>query len=87
MQLKEVCNDNLMQPKELFFVIPTHRLRDVGEAVEQYDEHFWRNGHRVRMIVFDDSSPDNHAKYYPLLERTSTHNDLYYASVNKYMSE
>ena len=67
-----------MQPKDLFFVIPTHRLRDVGEAVEQYDEHFWRNGHRVRMIVFDDSSPDNQAKYYPLLERTSTHNDLYY---------
>ena len=29
-----------MQPKELFFVIPTYRLRDVGETVEQYDEHF-----------------------------------------------
>src|ERR1039458_9628298 len=67
-----------MHPKDLFFVIPTHRLRDVGETVEQYDEHFWRNGHTVRMIVFDDSSPDNQTKYYPLLERTSTHNDLYY---------
>jgi hypothetical protein len=30
------------------------------------------------MIVFDDSSPANQAKYYPLLEQTRTHNDLYY---------
>src|ERR1700736_741754 len=67
-----------MLEKELFFVIPTNRLRDVGETVEQYDEHFWLNGHSVRMIVFDDSSPSNHAKYYALLEQTSTHNDLYY---------
>src|SRR5258707_2842381 len=67
-----------MQEKEPYFVIPTYRLRDVGETVEQYDEHFWRNGHSVRMIVFDDSSPANQAKYYPLLEQTHTHNDLYY---------
>jgi hypothetical protein len=67
-----------MQERELFFVIPTHRLRDVGETVEHYDEHFWRNGHSVRMIVFDDSSPSNQEKYYPLLEQTRTHNDLYY---------
>jgi hypothetical protein len=67
-----------MQEKELFFVIPTYRLRDVGETVEHYDEHFWRNGHSVRMIVFDDSSPANQEKYYPLLEQTKTHNDLYY---------
>ena len=26
----------------LSFVIPTNRLRDVGETVEQYDEHFLR---------------------------------------------
>ncbi|HMB85299.1 MAG TPA: hypothetical protein VKS62_02885, partial [Methylomirabilota bacterium] len=65
-----------MPSKELSFVIPTYRLRDVGETVEQYDEHFWRNGHSVRMIVFDDSSPANQAKYYPLLEQTHTHNDL-----------
>jgi hypothetical protein len=50
----------------------------VGETVEHYDEHFWRNGHSVRMIVFDDSSPANQEKYYPLLERTHTHNELYY---------
>ena len=67
-----------MQTKEVFFVIPTYRLRDVGEAVEHYDDHFWRNGHSVRMIVFDDSSPANQEKYYPSLELTRTHNELYY---------
>jgi hypothetical protein len=36
-----------MQANDLYFVIPTYRLRDVGETVEQYDEHFWRNGHSV----------------------------------------
>src|SRR5262245_12645973 len=69
---------NFMQETDLFFVIPTYRLREVGETVEQYDEHFWRNGYPVRMIVFDDSSPANHEKYYSLLEQTKTHNDLYY---------
>ena len=67
-----------MQEHDLFFVIPTYRLREVGETVEHYDEHFWRNGHAVRMIVFDDSSPANQEKYYPLLEQTQTHNDLFY---------
>jgi hypothetical protein len=63
---------------ELSFVIPTHRLRDVGETVEQYDEHFWRNGHSPQIIVFDDSTPTNQEKYFPLLEKTKTHHDLYY---------
>lgn len=67
-----------MQDPELFFVIPTYRLREVGETVEQYDEHFWRNGHSVTMIVFDDSSPANQEKYFSLLEKTSTHNPLFY---------
>src|ERR1700691_4669609 len=67
-----------MADNELLFVIPTHRLRDVGETVQDYDEHFWRNGHSVRMIVFDDSSPTNQEKYFPLLEQTRTHNELYY---------
>jgi hypothetical protein len=67
-----------MHDSDLFFVIPTYRLREVGETIELYDEHFWRNGHSVPMIVFDDSSPVNHDKYYPLLEQTSTHNELYY---------
>jgi hypothetical protein len=66
------------QDPDVFFAIPTYRLRDVGETVECYDEHFWRNGHAVEMIVFDDSSPANQEKYYPLLEQTSTHNVLYY---------
>jgi hypothetical protein len=67
-----------MPDNDLYFVIPTDRLRDVGETVELYDEHFWRNGHSVKMIVFDDSSPVAQEKYYPLLEQTKTHNDLFY---------
>jgi hypothetical protein len=67
-----------MAAPSVFFVIPTHRLREVGETVKSYDEHFWRNGHAVRLIVFDDSSPVNQEKYYPLLEQTKTHNELYY---------
>jgi hypothetical protein len=67
-----------MQDSEVFFVIPTYRLREVGETVERYDEHFWRNGHAVPIIVFDDSSPANQEKYYPLLEQTCTHNSFYY---------
>jgi hypothetical protein len=67
-----------MQEKQLSFVIPTFRLREVGQTVEHYDEHFWRNGHSVPIIVFDDSSPANHEKYYSILEGTATHNELYY---------
>jgi hypothetical protein len=67
-----------MHGKELFFVIPTYRLRDVGETVEAYDEHFWRNGHSPKIIVFDDSSPVAQEKYFPLLEKTKTRNDVYY---------
>ncbi|MDR3620456.1 MAG: hypothetical protein P4L85_13980 [Paludisphaera borealis] len=67
-----------MHVDDLYFVIPTYRLRDVGETVQQYDEHFWRNGHSPTLIVFDDSSPAAQEKYYPLLEQTATHNDLYY---------
>jgi len=64
--------------EDLSFAIPTNRLRDVGETVEQYDEHFWRNGHSPQIIVFDDSTPANQEKYFPLLEKTKTHRDLYY---------
>ena len=67
-----------MHAKDLFFVIPTYRLREVGETVQAYDVHFRRNGHTVRMLVFDDSSPANHQKYYSTLEQTTTHNELYY---------
>jgi hypothetical protein len=67
-----------MQADDLYFVIPTYRLRDVGETVEHYDEHFWRNGHSPTLIVCDDSSPSAQENYYPLLEQTTTHNELYY---------
>jgi hypothetical protein len=63
---------------EVFFVIPTYRLRDVGATVEEYDEHFRRNGQTVHMIVFDDSTPTTQAKYYSLLEQTRTRNELFY---------
>lgn len=67
-----------MNAGDLYFVIPTYRLRDVGETVEQYDAHFHRNGHAPKIIVFDDSSPSAQEKYYPILEQTRTHGDLYY---------
>ena len=60
------------------FVIPTYRLRDVGETIERYDENFWRNGHAVPLVIFDDSSQATHDKYYSCLERTRTHNELFY---------
>jgi hypothetical protein len=68
----------MMSEPELYFVIPTYRLRDVGETVEQYDEHFWRNGHAPTIVVFDDSSPAAQEKYYPALEQTRTHAELFY---------
>jgi hypothetical protein len=67
-----------MHSNDYYFVIPTYRLRDVGETIELYDEHFWRNGHSPRLIVFDDSIPVNQQKYFSLLEQTTTHNDVYY---------
>ena len=67
-----------MTDPDLTFAIPTYRLRDVGAAVEAYDANFARNGHAVPIVVFDDSSPAAHAKYYPLLEKTRTHNELFY---------
>ena len=66
------------QDKELSFVIPTHRLREVGTTLQEYDQHFWRNGHSVRLRIFDDSSPVNQQKYYPLLEQAATHQPVYY---------
>jgi hypothetical protein len=67
-----------MHGKDVFFVIPTYRLKEVAETVQQYDEHFWRNGHSLRMVVFDDGSQANHDKYYSLLEQTATHNEVFY---------
>lgn len=59
-----VCTTKATSPvsaPELSFVIPTYRLRDVSETITQYDKHFWRNGHAVRMIVFDNSTPATQA--------------------------
>lgn len=67
-----------MKTNEPVFVVPTYRLRDVAETVEKYDQHFWTNGHAVKIMVFDDSSVANFKKYYPLLEETKTVNDIYY---------
>jgi len=67
-----------MKTAETVFVVPTYRLRDVGATIEAYDEHFWSNGHSVKMMVFDDSSLANHEKYFSRLEHTKTVNDLYY---------
>src|ERR1700756_5650696 len=67
-----------MKTAETVFVIPTYRLRDVAETIEIYDEHFWSNGHSVKMMVFDDSSLANHEKYFSRLEQTKTINDLCY---------
>jgi hypothetical protein len=65
-----------MKTAETVFVVPTYRLRDVTETIEIYDEHFWSNGHLVKMIVFDDSSLANHEKYFSRLGRTKTASEL-----------
>jgi hypothetical protein len=67
-----------MKTAEAVFVIRTYRLRDVAETVETYDEHFWSNGHSVKMMVFGDSSLANHEKYFGRLEQSKTVNELYY---------
>jgi hypothetical protein len=63
---------------DLRFVIPTYRLRDVGETVEAYDANFQRSGQTAPIVVFDDSSMANHDKYFASLEATRTHNELCY---------
>lgn len=67
-----------MNHGSLTFVIPTYRLREVGETVRHYDEHFFRNGHAVDIVVFDDSTPAAQEKYFAALESVPTHCDLYY---------
>jgi len=62
----------------LTFVIPTYRLRDVGETIRLYDEHFYKNGHVVDLVVFDDSTVGTQQRYFPLLERVPTYGRLSY---------
>jgi hypothetical protein len=71
-------NATFMHKIPLTFAIPTYRLRDVPLTVEAYDDNFADNGHIVKLMVFDDSSPATQEKYYSLLEQTSTKNELYY---------
>jgi hypothetical protein len=68
----------LMNEPKTYFVIPTHRLRDVSETIHEYDEHFWRNGHSPQMFVFDDSTPTNVEKYFTDLSQLKTRCDLFY---------
>src|SRR5580698_2336061 len=67
-----------MSLTENIFVVPSYRLRDVGATIEAYDEHFWSNGHFVKMIIFDYSSLAKHEKYFSRLENTKTVNDVFY---------
>jgi len=62
-----------MQSNQFTFVIPTYRLREVSETVAQYDEHFFRNGYALNMIVFDDGSAATQQK---LLQRAGGDADL-----------
>jgi hypothetical protein len=67
-----------MNEPESYFVVPTHRLRDVDQTVHEYDDHFWRNGHSPQIIVFDDSTPSNVEKYFSNLQQLKTRCDLFY---------
>ena len=67
-----------MLDPDLYFVIPTHRLRDFGQTVQEYDHHFRRNGHSPAMIIVDDSTPTNVEKYFEQLQQVKTHSDLFY---------
>ncbi len=67
-----------MNEPESYFAIPTQRLRDVGQTIHEYDEHFWRNGHAPEIIVFDDSTPSNVDKYFSTLSDLKTRSDLFY---------
>jgi hypothetical protein len=51
-----------MHATDLFFVIPTDRLREVGETVPGYDEHFPRRSGRKRerlLSYLNQRLPDN----------------------------
>lgn len=63
---------------EPLFAIPTCRLRDVGEAVEAYDQHFAHYGHSLRLVVFDDSNARLHDRFFPRLASIKTKNELSY---------
>jgi hypothetical protein len=47
-------SDDMQNDDSLSFLTPTTRRRDVGETVEEYDEHFWLNAHSREIIAFGD---------------------------------
>lgn len=53
-----------MREPELYFVIPTNRLREVGGTVQLNDEHFWLSGDSAPISAFDDSGAAHHQKYF-----------------------
>ena len=57
-----------IQAADLYFVIPTYRLRDVGETVKIYDEHFYgataTHPQSLCATIRVRAAQD---KYYPLL--------------------
>ncbi len=68
-----------MNDPDIYFVIPTHRLRDVAQTVHEYDEHFWRNGHSPQIIVVDDSTSGERGKVLqPIGRSIKTHSELFY---------
>jgi hypothetical protein len=73
-----VCSVEIEVQGEPLFAIPTCRLRDVVEAVEAYDQHFVKHGHSLRLMVFDDSGPLLHEKYFERLARVRTKNEVFY---------
>jgi hypothetical protein len=47
-----------MNDPDLFFVVPTYRLREVSETIKQYDDHF-----RQKHAGMTDSDGPNNRPY------------------------
>ncbi|MBL8742484.1 MAG: hypothetical protein JNK04_15350 [Myxococcales bacterium] len=67
----------------LTFVVPTYRLRDVAQTVAEYDEHFYKHGQPIEIVVFDDSTSGAQDRYIQELEQQSTHNEVRYVGVRE----
>ena len=57
-------------------MVPTYRLRDVAQTVAEYDEHFYRHGQPIEIIVFDDSTPRPTSDFQSSTQ--GTHNEVRY---------
>ena len=49
-----------MSYPELILAIPTYRSSDIAQSVKNYAENFDKYGHKVPIMVFDDSKTPNH---------------------------